>query len=148
FVPSELGFMRTVSWLYVLYHEAGRPSVAFLCGLLHGYDLDPDGRIAAHLALVQQLRTFLQHNLDPGKPHDTQIWTACEEWFQRHCRTRVPVENDHWDGCLLALLDEARRFFQALSGCVRAIEGDEARQDVVDQWVFRKSRYHPPHQFD
>ena len=36
FEPAELGFLRTVSWFYVLYYEVGRVDVEFLAQNLFG----------------------------------------------------------------------------------------------------------------
>ena len=33
---AEAGFLRAVSWLYVLYYEAGKVNVRFLLERLHG----------------------------------------------------------------------------------------------------------------
>src|SRR5437868_8385105 len=76
--PAELGFLRAVSWLYVMYFEVGRINVEFLTKRLNAYDLDPEQVNYAHRITVQQLRTFLQHNLDPREKRDRFIQEHCE----------------------------------------------------------------------
>ena len=39
FNPPELGFLRLVSWLYVMYEEVGKPNVQFLVELFSAYKL-------------------------------------------------------------------------------------------------------------
>lgn len=148
FVPAELGFLRTVSWLYVMYNESGGVNIDFLSERLSAYGLDPDGRSSAHCSIVQQLRTFLQHNLDPAKPRTRRIQEACEKWFQDQCETPEPGTAEQWNSCLIGLLNETLDFFKALQRCIRCIEQDESREQIVRDWGFRRKRYYPPHKFD
>jgi hypothetical protein len=148
FEPPELGFLRSVSWLFVLYHEVGKTGVAFLAARLEPYGLDPEKRLNGHPSLVQKLRTFLQHNLDPRKHHDSEVQTYCQGWLKRQCGTPFPTQGDQWRSCLSGLLSEAVEFMDALSCVVRKIEQDESRSAICREWQFRIRRYHPPHEFD
>lgn len=148
FAPAELGFLRTVSWFYVLYYEVGRVNVEFLAELLPNYGLDPNGRLSSHLTRCAQLRTFLQHNLDPSKTRNLAIQVACEGWLEYCCGTQVPELDKEWERCLVSLLEENREFLLGLRDCIRCIEKDEGRDSIVEQWLFRVDRYHAPHEFD
>jgi hypothetical protein len=35
-----------------------------------------------------------------------------------------------------------------LKKCIRAIETDDSRESILLQWKLRRTRYHPPHEFD
>lgn len=148
FTPPELGLLRTVSWFYVLYYEAGKVNIDFLNERLSTYNLDIDEKVSHHLHIVQQLRTFFQHNLNLSKPHDRKIQEDCERWFQNQCKTYEPREDGHWQNCLIGFLDEAHSFFVALQKCIHYIEQDESREQILHDWEFRRKRYHPPHEFD
>jgi hypothetical protein len=126
----------------------GKIGVAFLTDRLPTYGLDPDGRLRDHRRLVDQLRTFLQHNLDPREHHDRDVQDHCEAWLEAHCGTRVPGAHEQWQRCLLRLLEEALDFLEALLQTVRSIEQDESREEICRAWQFRIERYHPPHAFD
>jgi hypothetical protein len=67
FVPAELGLLRTVSWFYVLYYEAGKVNVEFLREKFSTYNIDPRDDLSTHLRNTQHLRTFFQHNLYPDR---------------------------------------------------------------------------------
>src|ERR1039458_3751178 len=67
--PPELGYIRTTSWLYVLYYEAGRVNRQYVEELLAVYGLNT-GVALHHGELVQSMRTLLQHNLDITESHD------------------------------------------------------------------------------
>jgi hypothetical protein len=146
--PPELGFLRTVSWLYVLYYETGKINIDFIKKLLPTYELDSETNIKNHLCSVQRLRTFLQHNLNLSKVHDYSIQEYCETWFKRNCGTPVPRDENHWNLCLNSILKETLTFLKAIRNCIRKIEIDESVIQIVDQWNFVRKRYHPPYEFD
>ena len=148
FIPSELGFLRIVSWLYVLYYEVGKVNVNFLTERFPAYNLDPDKKLSKHPLIVQQLRTFLQHNLDPKEKHSLVIQEACEQWMNDRCETPIPVDEQHWKICLINLLSEAIDFLSTLRTCIRKIEQDESREEILREWDFLRKRFHPPHEFD
>jgi len=148
FDPSELGFLRTVSWLYVLYYEVGKVNVNFLTERFSAYNLDSDKKLSKHLLNVQQLRTFLQHNLDPKEQHNLVIQEACEQWLKDRCETPIPGDDQHWNICLISLLSEAIDFLSTLRKCIRKIERDESREEILREWDFLRKRFHPPHEFD
>jgi hypothetical protein len=146
--PAELGFLRVVAWLYVHYHEVGLVGVKFLSGLFDAYEVVRPEAHRRHMRQVAQLRTYLQHNLDPGKPRDREIQTESEQWFQESCGSHLPAGEDQWERCLEALLQEAHDFLGGCVATIRGIEQDEGRDDVVAQWTFRARRHHAPEAFD
>ena len=148
FEPPELGFLRLVSYLFVLYHEVGKVGTQFLLDRFGAYKVASGSNLGEHLALIRKLRTYLQHNLNPRQKHDKSILEACESWMRSNCGTPVPGDNEHWRTCLLALLKEALEFLEALLVTVRAIEADESREEIVRDWDLRIKRNHPPEEFD
>jgi len=146
--PPELGLLRVVSWFYVLYYEAGGVNVDFLAERLTTYNLDSGGNLSEHLTLVNQLRTYFQHNLDPSSRRDRRIQDYCEMWFRSQCGTSEPNEDAEWDRCLHGFLQEAMGFVDALLKCIREIERDESFEQVLNDWDLRRSRYHPAYEFD
>jgi hypothetical protein len=145
--PAELGCIRTSSWLYVLYYEAGRVNRQYVEGLLAAYGLQ-SGVGADHSRLVHAVRTFLQHNLDITEPHDKSLISRCHEWFKAKCGTAVPANDEEWQQCLLAILTEAIEYLDTLEKCLRSVEKDTSRQAICDEWLFKRKRYHSPEQFD
>ena len=77
----ELGFIRTASWLFVLYHEAGKVETAFLAERLSVYGVDAGPDLSGHPHLIRALRTYLQHNLDSSKASDRDTKSHCETWL-------------------------------------------------------------------
>lgn len=146
--PAELGLLRAVSWFYVLYNEAGKINVEFISDRFNIYGINSGSNVSNHLALVNMLRTYFQHNLDPSKPHDIHIKENCEKWFKEQCGTFEPENEDQWTYCLNGFVRETLTFFHALVKCIREIEQDESCEQILQDWEVRRSRYHPPHKFD
>lgn len=148
FSPAELGFIRSISWLYGFYYEAGKIGVNFLLKYLEVYQLESNGRHAEHYKIVRELRTYLVHNLDLDAVHDKKLVQTCQEWFKQGCGTYFPADEEHWQPLLVHLLNEAVVFLEVLRNCVRKIESDENKDLICNQWAQRLKRYYPPHLFD
>jgi hypothetical protein len=146
--PAELGFLRVVAWLYVHYYEVGLVGVKFLSGLLDAYEIVRPEAHRMHMRQVAQLRTYMQHNLDPGQPRDREIQNESEQWFRNRCGSHLPAGEDQWERCLEALLQESHDFLGGCVATIRGIEQDEGRDEIVAQWTFRARRHHAPEAFD
>src|SRR3989339_1248224 len=146
--PSELGFIRVTTWLYVHYYEAGKVGLDFLESKVDAYSLIADDYCRTHRKLIGLMRTFLQHNLDLQKQRDRVIQDACEEWLDKGCRTKVPSTEAHWAACLIALLKDSIKYLEVLCKAVRQVEADESREEICRQWKSRAEKHLPPHRFD
>jgi hypothetical protein len=148
FVPPELGFLRTVSWLYALYIETAKVNMDFIIERFPAYGLDTDGKHSTHYALIQKMRTYSQHNLDLTQPRNQRIQEDCEQWFSDQCGTPVPCDDHHWNNCLINILVDAVSFGKTLLRCIRNIEGDDSKDRILQEWDSRRKRSHSPHEFD
>lgn len=137
---AELAFIRTASWLYVHYFEAGRVGVRFLVD--RNRPITDEG-VPDHHRLVQALRTWSQHNLDPGSKRDLGIEQRCRSWFLDTCRTRIPRDEAHWSILLDALITEAASFMRRLVDLIAEIESDPGCQEICEQWEQRLRREWP-----
>jgi hypothetical protein len=144
--PPELGFLRTVSYLFVLYHEVGKVEVKFLAEKFETYGIDAS--LEQHAVLVRELRTYLQHNLNALHDHDRGIQESCENWMRDKCGTVIPARDEHWNVCLVALLSKALELLDGMRRTIRAIELDESRDEIRREWQFRIERNHFPAKFD
>ncbi len=148
FEPPELGFIRLVSYLFVLYHEVGKVGVKFLVNRFDAYGVDAQSNFREHSTLVKQMRTYLQHNLNARQEHDKNIQETCESWMRSKCGTPLPGTDSQWRTCLIALLTESLEFLKNLLVTVRAIEADDSRDGICRDWEMRLNRNHPPDEFD
>ena len=146
--PAELGFLRSIAYLYATYQEVGRVSVTYLSRVLNAFGLDPSGDVAAHVAHVEKLRTYLQHNLNPTNSGDLGTIRTCEDWLSVQCGSRVPATEEQWLLVLCALLNDALKTAMVFNRAIRAIEADESRDEMLRQWRFEFERFHGPEEFD
>lgn len=148
FTNSELGFIKTVSWLYIHYYELGKVDVNFLLLKFKVYSIDPKEEHSAHYDLVHHLRTYLQHNLDLTKQRNQKMEQYCGSWFRSVCATSYPNTSDDWEQCLKKLLVDARNFLDEIIICIQNIEADESIDQIIKDWNFYRDRYHPPYEFE
>jgi len=141
----ELAFIRTVSWLYVHYFEAGRVGVRFL--VRRNARIASQGHGDEHLDVVHALRTWSQHNINLAGEHNARIASTCEDWFANRCGTRLPRVDGHWTALLDALLGDAQAFFVRLLDSLDVIETDDNRDVICQQWEDRLRRDWPAHRY-
>ncbi len=146
--PSELGFLRVVPFFFSHYYEVGRDSLPFLVEKFAAYGLDGDGKLQDHYTIVEKLRTYLYHNLNPLKDRDERIRAECKDWFKQTCGTVDPTDEANWQACLEVIMGGAVDFIATLISVVERIVADEASQEILRDWVVRIERYHPPEAFD
>ncbi|RSZ58072.1 hypothetical protein HF313_23070 [Massilia atriviolacea] len=145
--PSELGFIRVVSWLYVHYFEVGKLGGDFLGAHAEAASMNIS-LLRDHRDRIQQLRTYCQHNLNFTDSHSNSIQNACESWFKEKCGTHLPIDEHHWSTLLQLIILEALNYFRTLEKIIRFIETNEAFEQILEQWQLRIKRYFPPHKFD
>jgi len=148
FSPAELGFVRAVAWLYALYTEVAAPDFRLLMELVGGDPSRESGSLSEHPTTVQNLRTYLQHHLDPSKDRSWEIAEACARWFDEACSTQTPTEERHWAPCLMALLEESEALLRALVELLHRIERDESKAGICSEWHRRRNRHYPAHEYD
>ena len=141
----ELAFLRTASWLYVHYFEAGRVGVRFL--VRRNVTASPPGHGDEHLNVVNALRTWTQHNIDFLSAHDARLTEVTTAWFEKGCGTRLPRTDSHWALLLQTLLVEAQAFLDRLLDLVTSIERDDDCAVICEQWEARLKRDWPAHRF-
>ena len=146
--PSELGFLYSVSWFYVVYTEIAKTDIVFLTELIKASGGEKASFVEKVLNNVHDLRTYFHHKLDPTKKSDKIKESNCKEWFKLNCGTALPAIEDQWKQCLIRLLKDNLTFLTELLQRIRIIEADENKQQILEQWIHRRERYHAPHEFD
>lgn len=144
---AELYFFQSVSFLYVLFFEAGSENIKFIRDKLSVYGQNPDS-FKDFLRIVQALRTYLQHNLDLTSPRDSYIRDQVHSWFMAKCEFAFPFKLEQWDKSISSLLLDAKNSLQSMIDCIESIKSDESCESICSDWCFRITRHHPPFQFD
>jgi len=147
---DEVGFLRLTTWSYALLFEAGRTSFGLLL------DVPPiDGNTGAldkhkaTLRAVQQLRTWLHHNMGFDSDRELEIRRAVSEWFLSSCGATAPKNCDHWERCFTRLCTDVEELvsycLDVLSSIMQSIED---REQVLATWRLRLQRDWEAHRFD
>lgn len=144
----EAGFLRTISWLYILFYEAGRVNVEFLVEYLNPSGLDSQGKAIKHIRVIHSMRTSLQHNLDLNENRDKSLRELSELWFVDRLGVMSPHKSKEWEKCLTDLLNESCETMELLIKSLTYIQKDDFCDGIVSQWNEKCSRYHPPHEYD
>ena len=144
----EAAFMRAISWLYCMYHEEGRASVAFLTRVATSVGLAGNNMISMHLDTVQYLRTEQSHSLGYEET-DLQTLLAAEAWKRKTCGTAHPATQQEWETCYTCLIEEACGFLTLLRRAARHVESaSENEPELVREWRRRLHRSWPGSDFD
>lgn len=103
---------------------------------------------SVHPNCIRSLRTYLQHDLSTDDAHDFDVKRTTEKWLIRSCGTPVPEEESQWHIALVRVLKESLDFLRGLLMCLRKMEIDELRDKLIEDWLYQRKRYHPPHEFE
>ena len=147
---DEASFLRLTAWCFSLLFEVGRYSVPFLL------DLNTNAAAATasetHKASrrnVQQLRTFMSHNLGFEEGHDMAIRREVSEWFVQTCGSAFPASADHWSKCFTRLAEDVCGVIRHCSEQLSfVLASPEDRELIIEELRRRLRRALQPHEFD
>ncbi|MBK9155720.1 MAG: hypothetical protein IPM25_16185 [Chloracidobacterium sp.] len=148
FKPYELGFMKTVSYLYSLYREVAKENLEIAVSHFDIYSLNDGSDVDNHFIFLNSLRTYLQHNLSPLQSKDLKQRQRCEDWFEKKCGTRLPTKESQWLSCTEGLINDSSEFLSRVLACLQLIESSSETKSIVDKWNERLDRMHQPFEFD
>ena len=144
----EAGFLKSISWLYALYQEAGDQNIDFLVEKLQTYSSQDVPFCKEHLRTVYCLRTTLQHSLDLTSKRNSDIKDYSDQWFMSVIKKCEPFNSNTWRLSLYKLFKEARKFLDNLQNTLEKIGEDEFCSEIILEWNVKSRRYHSPHEFD
>lgn len=148
FTCYEAGFLRIVSWLYMVFYEAGRADTIFLLEKMKGFELDKDGIYKDYYKLIHALRTNLQHSMNFQNQRNDALKQATELWFIKQIHISYPRTSAEWRKCLRMLLIEALSLFEAMEKMVQIIISDDDSKQLILSWNQDASHFHEPSDFD
>lgn len=147
--PPELGCIRSVAWLYVLYFESGKVNIKFIIDKYQVYKIDEEGSSIKHKLSINYLRTSLQHDLFANTSHNNDIKSYCKIWYLDHCGSECPEQDIEWENCLLSILKDANLLFASLNACIDNMLNDNEYIEVIRMdWKEKLTQYHAPHEYD
>lgn len=148
FTCYEAGFLKTISWLYMLYYESGRADINFLLEKFQRWDMDIEGRFVQHYKLIHGLRTNLQHSVNLDEPRNQTRKAITDEWFIKQVRDVYPKTSTQWKKCLVFILTDACSFFTCIASVVESILENESVEELMRSWNQYASHFHEPNEYD
>jgi hypothetical protein len=147
---DEVGFLRLTTWSYTLVFEAGRTSFKLLLSMPPlGGDVAVRDRHSATVVAVQQLRTWLHHNLGFDTDRDMSIRRSVSDWFIQACGATAPIATDQWGRCFSKLCGDMDALVCYCHATLSAIMASaEDREETLATWRRRLLRDWPAHKFD
>jgi hypothetical protein len=146
---DEAFFLRLVAWCFSLLFETGRHSIPFLLDLKFDEKSEERQLHQSTRMLVQQLRSFVSHNLGFAEDHDVEVRKAVSDWFVKICGAAFPVSHDDWAKCFRSLCVDARNCVRYCTATLsRVISSPDDRDLIVRDLRHRIDRYWKTHQFD
>lgn len=148
FSDTELGFYKSISYLYVLFFEASSKSLDFIEKKFPGFQISPSEKILYHRKTVQAFRTFLQHNLDRDDGHDSSIITFCQDWFNNIIRKNFPVSRKDWEKSIEHLLNSTNEYLSLIHLILTRIQKHEHKDLILRDWDRKVKRNHSIYEFE
>jgi hypothetical protein len=144
FGSSEAGFLRLVSFLYVLIYEGnGKVNFDFVAEKFEHYGYQAatpqEFKIVCHC-----LRTVLQHNLNPDGDKDSKKMNLYNEWMMSTTGKEDGLTESDWILCVARLLDDANKILKSIHHIISCINSEsEFRDLILRDWVSKFSAYYP-----
>jgi hypothetical protein len=129
-----LDFIRLVSWLYALWHEAGRVSATVLRRAVDTFDPESSDLLSEHLSTIASHRTLMHHDLGAEVQRGGKTMARCEAWFDIACGAPEPTDPDAWRSAHVALCTEARLALEAAETTLQLLGADAGASDWVRSW--------------
>lgn len=146
FHNNELSFLRLVSYLYTIYFETGKSGISVLQRSMGN---EAENNLKKHKAIIQMLRTKLQHNLDKSVSRDFKIEVDCMAWNKSACGKNIPTNEDDWQSCSRKLLSDSESIMVNIASTLEEMTNSPANKEAfVINWGITSTKEIPAHLYD
>lgn len=148
FTCYEAGFIKMVSWLYMLYYESGRGELEYATERFDLYNIDSEKTSRSHYKVINNLRTVFQHNaiIDTGKNITHRRNT--ESWFNRIINVNAPSNADEWEKSFNSITEDSLSLMTYLLQLLNEISRDDLKESILEDWHRKSSRTYQHYEFD
>lgn len=149
--PSELGFIRIVSWLYVLCIDIkpNNKNIQFLAK----QEKDKLKDYKTYTDVITRLRTYFQHQITPtevASDRDTLTKEGCDAFFDDIIFKDYPQSENDWADALHKLLDDALIFTEKINRSLEAIKEymTITKEKSIKAWQKELENTHEKYEFE
>jgi hypothetical protein len=142
--PSELGFIRVVSWLYILYIDI-RQNQKNIDFVLRQINTKSNHKIHIH-----RLRTYFQHQLNLNDKSDEQKKEDCDNFFYAIIRKNYPTTEEEWEESFVELTDNANTFLNEIYQWLKKLEkfSPNMQKNTIDNWRKELFNTHEKYEYE
>lgn len=145
---SEAGFLKTISWLYILYFESAKESLRLIIEKFSLYRIDQENKYEKHLESIRYLRAYLQHgNISKNQKYSKNL-VMSKAWFNNNCGEYYPSSRALWEKCLQTIFSEANCFLDSLLLCLQSIENDPFCKSIIEELNSNCLKVHSEEEFE
>lgn len=136
FTCAEGGFFQVVSWLYIKYfdNKKSQENLKFLIEKTDIYSAPNEFNLNKHKQLIRRIRTYLHHDIRERNSNNIKTENAALAWFQTHCSSVRPQNEEEWRHSLNKILDDALIFFTIISELTVRISEDDFKSMILTEW--------------
>ena len=141
---AELGFIKMVTWLYVLYVEISNNKINHKFWQKYIYKKPLGEGIDNYEHIVHDLRTYFQHKLE-GYQKETRIRTTCTTFFNQILSHPYP-KKEEWQKPFNDLLDRSELHLQNIYATLQNLLGEKNTDEmfVEDKLKLWKQQHQRP----
>ena len=140
-IENEAAYYVNIDYFYGLFFERCDIYKEFIMQKILLFNLEYE-KVKSSISLIHDLRTYKSHTLDKVKVHDKNVIEKVEKWNYRltgHKR----LSNADYVICANELIDLVEIILNAILYCIREIESDSRKEQMISEMLMAKENYCP-----
>lgn len=140
-IENEAAYYVNIDYFYGLFFERCDIYRDFIMQKILLFNLEYE-KVKTSIALIHDLRTYKSHTLDKVKSHDKNVIERIEKWYFRLTGHKRLSDADYVI-CSNELIDLAETILNAILYCVKKIESDSRKEQMICEMLMAKESYCP-----
>lgn len=140
-IENEAAYYVNIDYFYGLFFERCDIYREFIMQKILLFNLEYE-KVKSSIALLHDLRTYKSHTLDKVKLHDKNVIERIEKWHFRLTGRKKLSDADYLI-CSNELIDLVESILDAMLYCIRKIEVDSRKDQMIREMLMAKESYCP-----
>ena len=140
-IENEAAYYVNIDYFYGLFFERCDIYREFIMQKISLFNLEYE-KVKTSIELIHDLRTYKSHTLDKVKVHDKNIIERIEKWNFRLTGHKRLGDTDYVI-CSKELIDLAECILNAILNCIKRIESDNRKEQMIREMLMAKESYCP-----
>lgn len=140
-IENEAAYYVNIDYFYGLFFERCDIYRDYIMQKILLFNLEYE-KVKSSLELIHDLRTYKSHTLDKWKTHDKNVIERVEKWHFRLTGNKR-ISNEDYLICSNELIDLAKNILDAILYCMKQIETDGRKDQMLREMLMAKESYCP-----